>query len=235
MARQTTLAPRPDARPDESDRQGTREKLLETAGLIFAEKGPQGATGREICEAAGANAAAINYHFGGMDGLYAAVLEAGRDRIVATADLAAAVSSAAAPEDKLRAVVRLVARGLLRTDRSSWALRLLTREVMAPSPVGAGVLLATAQARLGVLKALLAAILELPTDHPAVSRCCVSITAPLQLLLLADRAVLKRVYPELDFSADGVEALADHFVRFAMAGLAASAAAAREEGARGAP
>ena len=57
------------------DRQNTRAQLLEAAGHLFAQKGFDRATGKEICERAGTNSAAINYYFGGMDGLYAAVLE----------------------------------------------------------------------------------------------------------------------------------------------------------------
>ena len=40
---------------------GVRTKLLESACRIFAEKGYRDATVAEICEAAGANVAAINY------------------------------------------------------------------------------------------------------------------------------------------------------------------------------
>ena len=53
----------------------TREKLLEAAGPIFANRGYQATTIREICAAAGANVAAINYHFGDKLGLYTEVLQ----------------------------------------------------------------------------------------------------------------------------------------------------------------
>jgi AcrR family transcriptional regulator len=48
----------------------TRKCLLETAGQMFAEKGYRGATIREICERAGTNVAAVNYHFGNKETLY---------------------------------------------------------------------------------------------------------------------------------------------------------------------
>src|ERR1700682_3996592 len=56
-----------------SDR--TREKLLEVAGKVFAERGYQAATIREICVRAGANVAAVNYHFGDKLGLYTEILQ----------------------------------------------------------------------------------------------------------------------------------------------------------------
>src|ERR1700736_611736 len=53
----------------------TREKLLEVAEHVFADRGYQAATIREICVRAGANVAAVNYHFGDKLGLYTEVLQ----------------------------------------------------------------------------------------------------------------------------------------------------------------
>ena len=47
-----------------------RQRLLETAGQIFAEKGFDGATVREICRRAGVNIAAVNYYFRDKERLY---------------------------------------------------------------------------------------------------------------------------------------------------------------------
>jgi len=48
----------------------TKERLIRSACEIFAEKGYHDATVAEICEAAGANIAAVNYHFGDKSNLY---------------------------------------------------------------------------------------------------------------------------------------------------------------------
>ena len=57
-------------------RDTTKVKLLEAAGEEFADKGFERATIRGICERAGANIAAVNYHFGDKEQLYArAVIE----------------------------------------------------------------------------------------------------------------------------------------------------------------
>ena len=53
----------------------TRQRLLEAAGEIFAEKGFRAATVREICGRAGANLAAVNYHFGDKERLYVAAVK----------------------------------------------------------------------------------------------------------------------------------------------------------------
>lgn len=52
-----------------SETSGTRDALIGAALALFAEKGFEGASTREISARAGANIAAISYHFGGKDGL----------------------------------------------------------------------------------------------------------------------------------------------------------------------
>ncbi|MAD20278.1 MAG: TetR family transcriptional regulator [Planctomycetaceae bacterium] len=53
----------------------TRDDILAAAVEIFAEKGFDGASVREICQAAGTNSAAINYHFESKAALYRSVVE----------------------------------------------------------------------------------------------------------------------------------------------------------------
>ena len=48
----------------------TRARLLKAAEQLFAERGFRKVTVREICHAAKANVAAVNYHFGDKLGLY---------------------------------------------------------------------------------------------------------------------------------------------------------------------
>ncbi len=91
---------RPTATPDP-----TSERLLEVAGPIFAERGYHATTIREICAAAGANVAAINYHFGDKLGLYTEVLQ----QSVRAAQLLAvhnALDPNTPPEEILRALIR---------------------------------------------------------------------------------------------------------------------------------
>src|ERR1035437_2002318 len=52
----------------------TRMRLLDAAREVFSQHSFQGATVREICRRAEANVAAVNYHFGGKDGLLAEAL-----------------------------------------------------------------------------------------------------------------------------------------------------------------
>lgn len=59
--------------PETSKKMQTKERIIEVAERLFAEKGLDGTSLRDITEAAGVNLASINYYFRSKDGLIAAV------------------------------------------------------------------------------------------------------------------------------------------------------------------
>ena len=61
----------------------TKLKLIQVAGMMFAEYGYNQVTVRDIIEAAHANLGALNYHFGTKECLYGEVLKEAclRDRL----------------------------------------------------------------------------------------------------------------------------------------------------------
>src|SRR5215471_9832943 len=69
----------------------TRRRLVEVAGEVFGEQGFDRATGKEICRRAGVNAAAVNYHFDGIEGLYIAVVREAHGRLLTLASISAAI------------------------------------------------------------------------------------------------------------------------------------------------
>jgi AcrR family transcriptional regulator len=232
MTQRRTRRPRParPARREEGD-QGTRAKLLEAAGQVFADKGFDRATGREICERAGINTAAVNYYFGGMEGLYAAALEeglrGGPGQFPTVEALAAAVTGKADAGAKLQAVIELLVRTLTGPASRSWVLRVAAREWVSPSPALDPLREREMLPKARILRGIVGELMKLPEDHPAVARGCVSVLAPCIMLLICDRRTLKRVFPQFGFGPEDTPALVRHIVQFALAGLSAVAADAR--------
>jgi AcrR family transcriptional regulator len=208
-------------------KQSTREQLLETAGQVFSEKGFSGATGKEICERSGANAAAVVYHFGGMDNLYRAVIQEARSRLAPSEALAAAVAAETDPKAKLTAFIGLLVRVLSGPVSATWAARLMSREVIAPTAIFDEVRNKEMRARAGILRAIVSELTGLPEDHPAVARSCINIMAPFGVLLLISPQRIEKTFPILSFGPESTEDFTRHMVQFALGGLAAIAREAR--------
>ena len=211
----------------DEDRQGTREHLLEAAGHVFAQKGFERTTAKEICERAGTNTAAVNYYFGGIEALYAAVMEEARNRIFSVRKIGLAIAGKTDPAAKLKAALNVLIESLLGPVSSSWALQVFGRDMVTPSPTtySAKEKLLLPGAR--VLRELVGELMGLPEDHPAVARGCMTLMAPICVLILGDRRIMNRALPGLGLTADDGPTLASHLADYALAGLKAVARKAK--------
>lgn len=198
----------------------TRQRLLDVAGRVFAEQSYSRATSKEICERAGANIAAVNYHFGGKEGLYSAVLEEAHARLVSIDLVTQTTQGGGTPAEKLRTLLGHVINEIAQRDEGSWELRVLSREVQSPTSMSGPMIANQIKPKLKLVAAMIADVLGVSANHPAVSRCMVSIIGPCGFLLLTDPAWQKQVFPALTVDP---QTLVDHMVAFAMGGLNAVA------------
>lgn len=107
-----------------------KARLLDAAGEVFAEKGFEGATVRDICNRAEANVAAVNYYFGDKQQLY---LEAVQQAHCMREPRNIEWVDGTPPEQKLRDFIRLMMEDMLDDDRPSWHLTLMMREMARPT------------------------------------------------------------------------------------------------------
>jgi AcrR family transcriptional regulator len=230
MAQRTISRTRSAQSKNDEDFHGTRRHLLEAAGQVFAEKGFERSTAKEISERAHTNTAAVNYYFGGIEGLYAAVLEEARNRIFSVQTIGKAIEGKTDPKAKLEAVFGAVVQTLLGPLSSSWVLRVLARDMVTPTPASDAAKEKFIQPRALILKRFVGEFLGLPKDHPAVARACVNLMAPFCMLVLADRRSMKRTLPSLGLDPEDAPDLARHLVQFAVAGLEAVKREAQQRG-----
>jgi len=212
-------SPSPPSIPPLKGSDRTREQILDAAGAVFAAKGYDGATSREICDRAGVNTAAVNYHFGGIDALYAATLLQAHRRFLKIETLAAIAASNADARSKLRAFLASMVQRLLQPLAASWELRLLGREIASPTKARDALVETEILPKHRLLRQLIADVLGVKTDHPAVSRALLNVIAPCMLLALADRRALELIMPNLADPAREIGPLTDHVERFILAGL----------------
>src|SRR5437764_732947 len=90
-----------------TDADQTRQRILEAAEVVFAEKGREAASVRDILKRAGVrNIAAVNYHFGDKDSLYIAVVK--NAHVSCCAIKFPEWPAGTPPQDKLRDFIRTV-------------------------------------------------------------------------------------------------------------------------------
>ncbi len=116
--------------PRSSD--STRDRILLTAGPIFASKGYRPTTVREICEQANVNIASINYYFGDKQKLYIETVVMAREMRVQQVPYPNWKEHTSA-ETKLHDFVSLLLKRLVAMKDEPWQVRLLMREILQPT------------------------------------------------------------------------------------------------------
>jgi AcrR family transcriptional regulator len=202
----------------------TRRRLLEAAGEVFAAQGFHSATIRQICERAGANVAAVNYHFRDKGELYDAVLQ--YSHCAAEAAYAAhQPSPEAVPEERLRWYVRSMMFRLLDEGRPAWHGKLMAQEMSEPTAALDRLVKNVFLPRLHFLAEIVRELLGEAATEPLIEVCCNSINAQC-VFYHHCKPLMQRMQPEVKFDHCGIEALVDHVTRFSLMAIRGMAGAA---------
>lgn len=194
----------------------TRQRLLDAAARLFAERGFKHVTVREICQAAQANVAAINYHFGDKLGLYREIVQSAIDRMRATTDAARQAAAGQSPEEALRRYIVTVNRRLLASTDGTLH-RVIAREMYDPTPALDALVEQGVRPRLDHLSVLVARVLDCDVEDPRVLRCAASIQA--QTIAYLPNAVADRIGRPAHLTATRIDEIAAHIAEFSLAGL----------------
>lgn len=198
----------------------TKSRLLAAAREHFALRGLKDATVREICAQAGANVAAVNYHFGGKDKLFIAVLMDFMEKAQAKFPVHMGLGPEAPPEERLKAYIRsLLHRVMGDGDPINEKLgQLLSGEFIEPS-AGFSVVMERyitpeQEVLLGIIRELLP-----EAEGRTVHLCAAGVVGHCVLFDHA-KQFIRQVYPELALEKLGVELVTDFVLRYALAGIA---------------
>ncbi len=83
------MAPKPTKKKSEGNEPDTtRQLLIDAAKSVFADKGYEGSTVKDIADAAGVNISLVSYHFDGKENLYRICLETFANNHIAAAERA---------------------------------------------------------------------------------------------------------------------------------------------------
>jgi TetR/AcrR family transcriptional regulator, regulator of cefoperazone and chloramphenicol sensitivity len=197
----------------------TYDRLLEAAARLFAARGFKDVTVREICRAARANVASVNYYFGDKAGLYREVLKKAIDTMRATTDHARQAGEQGSAEQKLRAYVRIFLHRAAAQGRDAWIQQLMMREMADPTPALDLVFDQLVRLRLAYVAEIVSEMIGRPATDEVVLRCVLSIQS--QCHAATPNSLSKRLLPEAAADPNALDRLADHIADFSLAGLRA--------------
>ncbi|WP_434778383.1 TetR/AcrR family transcriptional regulator [Neisseria sp. Ec49-e6-T10] len=202
-----------------SDGAVTKELILEVAGRLFAEKGFNGTTSKEICTLAHANQAAVNYHFGGKIELYQAVLIQAHSNLLSIDFLLRIQNQTISAEKKLDLIIEQLTANVLNNE---WHIKIFIREIFSPTPhfeqAMSQVVNKEVLPKMNIVKQIIGDRINLPADNPTVSRCLFSIGAPFIVMLVARKDILNGIFKGVA-PKQSCEELATYFKLFVQGGL----------------
>jgi AcrR family transcriptional regulator len=194
-------------------------RLLEAAGHVFAAKGYDGATVREICERAEVNVAAVNYYFRDKERLYIETVKSAcrqHNERFPMPDWPPGTP----PKQKLREFILIFCRRMVCDDEAPWKRQLFLREMAQPTAACAELVSETIRptaARLGaILEELLPGVPEgkrLQIGFSIVGQC---------LFYRMLQPVVSELAGEREFRTYTAEKLAEHITEFSLAALQAA-------------
>jgi AcrR family transcriptional regulator len=203
--------------PAAKDLDTTRERIIDAAGEIFAQRGFDGTTVRDICQTAGANVAAVNYYFGDKQRLYVeAVVRAHRWRME-RARLPEWLTDTS-PEEKLTDFIATFIRRVRTGPDDTWHTRLIMREIAHPTAACAELVQSSIRPQFEILVGILRELLPEVNDDEQLHLTAFSIVGQCLFYHFAD-PVVRNLLDTAEYDSLGVEKLAAHITAFSLAAL----------------
>ena len=198
----------------------TRGALLHAAADVFAEVGFRSATVRDICRRAGANVAAVSYHYGDKAGLYSEVL-AEQSRLaqsrypVPTGD--------DEPAAQLEGFIRSFLQRVLSPELHARHGRIMAREMVEPTAALDRLVAEAIRPQSEMLREIVSELLGSAADPAAVRLCGMSVVGQI-LFYCHCRPVIDRLFTGAELDATGLDRLTVHITAFSLAGIRGIAA-----------
>ena len=196
----------------------TCRKLIEAAGEVFAEKGLHAATLQEITDRAGANKAAVNYHFRDKFELYAEVVRQG----LTFGNIPPAPEDRrGTPEDQLRRFIARMVRQLLDPSQPPWRATIIAHEIAQPTAAMDAVMNDLFVPKSCLLREIVQANVGTGATEEKISRLALSIVSQC-IFYLHSRSIITRLYPALNASNNSIDDITAHVTEFSLDALRAA-------------
>jgi AcrR family transcriptional regulator len=216
-------------RRQRKDAQETRQRLLAAAAEVFAEKGFWEGSHAEICAKARINTAAVNYHFGGKEKLYVEAWKHAFTESIQAHPPDGGIRPEAPAAQRLRG--RILAFMQRIADPNNHEVEIMHREMANPTGLLIEALPAALEPERQAFRSIIRELLGDDVSEQETTFCEMSLMGqcfgPMLHLRRARLGshVPRPPGPPLQF---GVEELAEHIIRFSLAGIGAVRAQAQK-------
>lgn len=205
-------------RSGRSDGAVTREKILASAGELIARQGYAQTTNKAIAQHAEVDLAAINYHFGGREGLYLAVLSEAHRHFVDGTELKALAENEQDPIERFNSFIDMLVDKL--HGLSGWYSQVMFREIFSPSVQMSSFIELEGMSKILSVRNIICQAANLSENDPRVPLCMLNVVAPCLMLMVSGGKIPG---PIGAIASMDKEVLAQHFKSFALAGFKAIA------------
>jgi len=194
----------------------TREKILEAACRLFAEKGYRGTTVAQICRSAQANIAAVNYYFGSKENLYQRAWRHAHDQLLAKIPPDGGVPADRPAAQRLRGHIRAGLQRAILGDAIEF--RIMRNEIANPTGLLGEVIQDAIRPIRWTTQEILRELLGPRASDRHVELCEVCVIAPLMHVLQRRNAQKHEGLAPI-FGEDMIDEMVDYFTAFALAGI----------------
>jgi AcrR family transcriptional regulator len=196
----------------------TRERVLEHACAVFAEMGFHDATVAEICGRAGANIASVNYYFGNKQNLYREVLQHTFQLANDVYPIIGGLAEDAPAEARLEAFITAFLMRSFHNGPVGHFQKILVHEFSHPGNEVEYVFEEVLRPQIDVLRAIIKDLLPVRISEERLRLCGMGVIS-LCAIFNYNKVARERFMRSKRFSKGGVEWLAQHITRFALAGI----------------
>lgn len=196
----------------------TKARLLKVACNIFAQKGFRDATVAEICEAAEANIAAVNYHFGNKESLYDACWRHAFEITATVYPIEGSLAEDPTLEDCLFSYANAILHRIFSEDESGLFAKLLHRELSNPTLALERITTDALFPQSRFLGEMVRTELGPHIDDEQVELCMHSVIGQCAFYNFG-RGLRERVLGLKGMTEEDIQCIARHIARFSMGGL----------------
>ena len=195
-----------------------RQRLLEAAGEVFAQRGFKAATIQEISQRAKAKIASVTYHFHDKENLYRDTLryamEQSKERYQAYPIDESERRSAWRAQFELRRYLDV----MFASDQAPWQVMMFCREMLDPTEVFESLVTEQMEPHPKHVESLLQDVIGPDTDQQAVRFSALAAIFLCSSFQSAQNFI-RKVYPDEHFDADTNDELANLIGSFVIGGL----------------